>query len=150
MAIAKSRRDLLQFGCGAAFTLGLSAVAGELGPSRSFAQGTPASNAPAEDFFYRDDWFGEPWREPETVVLIHGAAGLGADDVGGINARLVEDMRHKGGERGDRPLESRGNPRPAKSRQIGPDHPKLLRHARQPSIPSPRSNECHFSSHFRK
>jgi pimeloyl-ACP methyl ester carboxylesterase len=25
------------------------------------------------DRFFRDDWFGEPWREPETVVLIHGA-----------------------------------------------------------------------------
>ena len=72
MAIAKSRRDLLQFGCGAAFTLGLSAVAGELGPSRSFAQGTQANNAAAEDFFYREDWFGEPWRKPETAVLIHG------------------------------------------------------------------------------
>ena len=70
MAIAKSRRDLLQFGCGTAFTLGLSAVAGELGPSRSFAQGTPANNAAAEDFFYREDWFA--WRKPETALLIHG------------------------------------------------------------------------------
>src|SRR6266576_7358751 len=26
----------------------------------------------AEDIFYRDDWFGEPWRKPETVILIHG------------------------------------------------------------------------------
>jgi len=25
-----------------------------------------------EDFFYRDDWLGEPWRKPEPVVLIHG------------------------------------------------------------------------------
>jgi pimeloyl-ACP methyl ester carboxylesterase len=31
-----------------------------------------AANAPQEDFFYRDDWFGEPWRTPETAVLIHG------------------------------------------------------------------------------
>src|SRR5262249_31081216 len=31
-------------------------------------------NASAEDFFYRDDWFGEPWRKPETAVLIHGNA----------------------------------------------------------------------------
>jgi pimeloyl-ACP methyl ester carboxylesterase len=22
--------------------------------------------------FYREDWFGEPWRKPETAVLIHG------------------------------------------------------------------------------
>ncbi|HSV23579.1 MAG TPA: alpha/beta fold hydrolase, partial [Xanthobacteraceae bacterium] len=33
-----------------------------------------ASNASAEDFFYRDDWFGEPWRKPEAAVLIHGNA----------------------------------------------------------------------------
>jgi pimeloyl-ACP methyl ester carboxylesterase len=25
-----------------------------------------------EDFFYRDDWLGEPWKKPEPVVLIHG------------------------------------------------------------------------------
>jgi pimeloyl-ACP methyl ester carboxylesterase len=25
-----------------------------------------------EDFFYREDWLGEPWRKPESAVLIHG------------------------------------------------------------------------------
>jgi pimeloyl-ACP methyl ester carboxylesterase len=25
-----------------------------------------------EDFFYREDWLGEPWRKAEPVVLIHG------------------------------------------------------------------------------
>ena len=25
-----------------------------------------------EDFFYREDWLGEPWRKPEPAVLIHG------------------------------------------------------------------------------
>jgi pimeloyl-ACP methyl ester carboxylesterase len=25
-----------------------------------------------EDYFYREDWLGEPWRTPEPVVLIHG------------------------------------------------------------------------------
>jgi 3-oxoadipate enol-lactonase len=25
-----------------------------------------------EDFFYREDWLGEPWRKPAPVVLIHG------------------------------------------------------------------------------
>jgi pimeloyl-ACP methyl ester carboxylesterase len=39
---------------------------------RALAQGAPASNASAEEFFYREDWFGEPWRKPETAVLIHG------------------------------------------------------------------------------
>ena len=46
--------------------------AGALGPVRALAQGAPAIHAPAEDFFYREDWFGEPWRKPETAVLIHG------------------------------------------------------------------------------
>jgi 3-oxoadipate enol-lactonase len=68
MAVAMSRRDLLQFGCGTAAALGVSALAGELAP----ALAQPASNEPKEDVFYREDWFGEPWRKPETAVLIHG------------------------------------------------------------------------------
>jgi 3-oxoadipate enol-lactonase len=73
-AMAGSRRDLLQFGFGTAAALGIGTLApdGALGPVRALAQATPAGNAPAEDFFYRDDWFGEPWRKPETIVLIHG------------------------------------------------------------------------------
>jgi pimeloyl-ACP methyl ester carboxylesterase len=39
---------------------------------RALAQRASASNGAAEDFFYREDWFGEPWRKPETAVLIHG------------------------------------------------------------------------------
>ena len=74
MAVTSSRRDVLHFGSGTAVALGLSALApaGALGPVRALAQGAPASNASAEDFFYREDWFGEPWRKPETAVLIHG------------------------------------------------------------------------------
>src|SRR5712675_1521924 len=74
MAVTGSRRDVLHFGYGTAAALGVSAVAGALGPVRALAQGASASNASAEDFFYRDDWFGEPWRKPETAVLIHGNA----------------------------------------------------------------------------
>src|ERR1700720_2435021 len=74
MAVTRSRRDVLHFGYGTVAALGVSAVAGALGPVRALAQGAPASNASAEDLFYRDDWFGEPWRKPETAVLIHGAA----------------------------------------------------------------------------
>ena len=69
MAVTGSRRDVLHFGCGSAAALGISAVAGAAGSVRALAQG-----ASAEDFFYRDDWFGEPWRQPETAVLIHGNA----------------------------------------------------------------------------
>jgi 3-oxoadipate enol-lactonase len=71
MAVTISRRDMLNFGCGTAATLGVSAVAGELASVRALAQEGPAGNS-KEDFFYREDWFGEPWRKPETAVLIHG------------------------------------------------------------------------------
>jgi pimeloyl-ACP methyl ester carboxylesterase len=66
MAITVSRRDLLQAGGGVAAILGVSAIAGE----QALAQ--PLNNGPKEELFYREDWFGEPWRKPETAVLIHG------------------------------------------------------------------------------
>jgi 3-oxoadipate enol-lactonase len=72
MAVTSSRRDMLHFGCGAAAAIGASAVAGALGPVPADAQGASASNP--SDLFYREDWFGEPWRKPETAVLIHGNA----------------------------------------------------------------------------
>jgi pimeloyl-ACP methyl ester carboxylesterase len=66
---------VLHFGCGAAAALGVSGLApAALGPVPAVAQGAAAGNASAEDFFYREDWFGEPWRKPETAVLIHGNA----------------------------------------------------------------------------
>jgi 3-oxoadipate enol-lactonase len=74
MALTSSRRDVLHFGFGTAAALGVSTAAGALGPVGALAQGAPASNASAEDYFYREDWFGEPWRKPETAVLIHGNA----------------------------------------------------------------------------
>jgi 3-oxoadipate enol-lactonase len=74
MAVTSSRRDVLRFGCGTAATIGVSTVAGALGPARAVAQGASAGNAPAEDLFYREDSFGEPWRKPEAAVLIHGNA----------------------------------------------------------------------------
>jgi 3-oxoadipate enol-lactonase len=71
MAITVSRRDLMQFGYGTAATLAVSAVAGGLASGRARAQGAPG-DVSKEDLFYRDDWFGEPWRKPEAAVLIHG------------------------------------------------------------------------------
>ena len=68
MAVTMSRRNLLRAGYGAAAAFGVSAIAGRSTPA--FAQ--PASNEPKEDLFYREDWFGEPWRKPEAAVLIHG------------------------------------------------------------------------------
>jgi pimeloyl-ACP methyl ester carboxylesterase len=73
MAATNSRRDVLHLGCATAVAVGASVLA----PAQSLAQGAPARNPPAEDFFYRDDWFGEPWRTPETAVLIHGNAESG-------------------------------------------------------------------------
>src|SRR5215467_7105585 len=74
MVVTSSRREALRFGCSTAAALGVSALTGALGPVQAVAQGGSASNASAEDFFYREDWFGEPWRKPETAVLIHGNA----------------------------------------------------------------------------
>jgi 3-oxoadipate enol-lactonase len=72
MAVTSSRRDVLHLGAAAAFGVSALASADALGPVRALAQGAPAPHAPAEDFFYREDWFGEPWRKPEAAVLIHG------------------------------------------------------------------------------
>jgi len=66
MATTISRRGLLQAGCGTAATLGVSALAA----APALAQA--ASNQAKEDLFYREDWFGDPWRKPEAAVLIHG------------------------------------------------------------------------------
>jgi 3-oxoadipate enol-lactonase len=72
MSVMNSRRDLLRFGCGTAATLGVSAAMGGLAPGRALAQGRSASNPASEELFYREDWFGEPWRKPEVAMLIHG------------------------------------------------------------------------------
>ena len=74
MVFTASRRDVLHLGCGTAVALGVAAGTDVLGPVRAPAQGAAPSNPSAEDFFYREDWFGEPWRKPETAVLIHGNA----------------------------------------------------------------------------
>jgi pimeloyl-ACP methyl ester carboxylesterase len=65
---------MLHFGAGTGTAIGVSALASALAPVRADAQGVSVNNASAEDFFYREDWFGEPWRKPETAVLIHGNA----------------------------------------------------------------------------
>jgi 3-oxoadipate enol-lactonase len=57
-----NRRDLMQAAVA-------GAAASIAAPSLAHAA---AANPPQEDMFYREDWFGEPWRTPETAVLIHG------------------------------------------------------------------------------
>ena len=75
MSLRISRRDLLHAGGGTAAALVITAVAGESVVGGAFAQSVPVrsiSRDYKEDLFYREDWLGEPWRKPETAVLIHG------------------------------------------------------------------------------
>ena len=67
MSATISRRNLLQIAGGAAATFGLSTVAAELAPVRAFGQSAPVRSVKddyKEDFFYREDWLGEPWQQP--------------------------------------------------------------------------------------
>src|SRR6266849_928316 len=55
--------------------VGFSTVADKLTSETMRAQSLPVRGVKdeyKEDFFYREDWLGEPWRKPEPVVLIHG------------------------------------------------------------------------------
>jgi 3-oxoadipate enol-lactonase len=72
MPDTNSRRDVLRLGCATAATIGGSAVVGVLASARALAQGRPTNSVSTEDVFYREDWFGEPWRKPEVAMLIHG------------------------------------------------------------------------------
>jgi 3-oxoadipate enol-lactonase len=63
-----SRRNVLA-------ALGFSALASQLTSEMLHAQSLPVRAVKddyKEDFFYREDWLGEPWRTPEPAVLIHG------------------------------------------------------------------------------
>jgi 3-oxoadipate enol-lactonase len=54
---------------------GFSAAASKFTSQIALAQSLPVRSVKddyKEDFFYREDWLGEPWRKPEPVVLIHG------------------------------------------------------------------------------
>jgi 3-oxoadipate enol-lactonase len=68
MSVTNSRRDVLRFGCGTALSAAMVGLASEHAP----AQGRPTGSVAPEELFYREDWFGEPWRKPETAMLIHG------------------------------------------------------------------------------
>jgi pimeloyl-ACP methyl ester carboxylesterase len=56
-------------------TLFRAAVAGAFTPQAAGAQSLPVrslKDGDTEDLFYREDWLGEPWRSPQSAVLIHG------------------------------------------------------------------------------
>ena len=63
MTSGLNRRDLMQ-------ALAVGATAATITAPVSVQ--AAAIDAPPEDHFYRDDFFGEPWRTPEPAVLIHG------------------------------------------------------------------------------
>ena len=67
MPTGVSRRGFLHTGTATAAMLGLSAV--DALPAKAQVRGQCEST---DDLYYRDDWFGEPWRNPESAVLIHG------------------------------------------------------------------------------
>jgi 3-oxoadipate enol-lactonase len=50
----------------------LAAGATGLATAPAFAQEAHARPADRQELFYREDWFGEPWRKPEAALLIHG------------------------------------------------------------------------------
>ena len=67
MTITVSRRSVLKTTC----AVGVAVAGTGVVPTAAAETSSPT------DGFFRDDWFGEPWRNPEAVVLIHGALESG-------------------------------------------------------------------------
>ena len=67
-----SRRVLLNAGSTTTAMLGLAAFADAAGYTAVAAQPAVRCAGAADDPYVREDWFGEPWRQPETAILIHG------------------------------------------------------------------------------
>jgi 3-oxoadipate enol-lactonase len=67
-----SRRDVLHAGTGATAVVAVSALTGGGAQAQSIATAGPQCGSATEELFYREDWFGEPWRKPDTAILIHG------------------------------------------------------------------------------
>jgi pimeloyl-ACP methyl ester carboxylesterase len=70
---------MLHLGAGTAAALGASVLSGELS---ALAQAAKPSQplvpaGPGVQLFYRDDSIGDPWRNPEPVMLIHGVGESG-------------------------------------------------------------------------
>jgi pimeloyl-ACP methyl ester carboxylesterase len=91
-----SRRAMLGMGC----AVGVSSLAAGVAAADDTAAAGRQTEAPpsASPFdpqgglFYRDDWLGEPWRTPETVLLIHGAYESGIAWFGWV-PRLAQEFR---------------------------------------------------------
>ena len=75
MSRTMSRREVLRLGGGVAATAAFPVLDGTPASAALRTQSAPVrlvGDEYREDFFYREDWLGEPWRMPEPVVLIHG------------------------------------------------------------------------------
>ena len=91
-----SRRALLGMGC----AVSVSSLAASVADAGDTAAAGPQTEAPSSaspfdpqgGLFYRDDWLGEPWRTPETVLLIHGAYESGIAWFGWV-PRLGQEFR---------------------------------------------------------
>jgi pimeloyl-ACP methyl ester carboxylesterase len=70
MRITVSRRSVLKTGWAFGTAVSGAGLVATV-PAAAQSLGEPT------DRFFRDDWFGEPWREPEAVVLLHGALESG-------------------------------------------------------------------------
>ena len=73
MARTMTRRSVLKSSCAAGAAVAGAGAGIVATPATADAQ--PAA-APTDRYF-RDEYFGEPWRTPQAVVLIHGALESG-------------------------------------------------------------------------
>src|SRR6185436_7697906 len=85
-----------------AATVGVSAMMGGAVPplraadqrSTDASRDGTANRATGESdaLFYREDWLGEPWRKPDTVLLIHGVYESGIAWYGWV-PRMAQEFR---------------------------------------------------------
>ena len=99
MTDAISRRGLLNRSYRAATALGISTIAGELASAgNGTAEGlnAEASSIVSIDstlqLYYKDDWLGAPWLNPEPALLIHGAGESSAAWFGWV-PRMGQEFR---------------------------------------------------------
>jgi 3-oxoadipate enol-lactonase len=103
MADFISRRGMLHQSVRTVTALGISSMASELTPVFAAAQNAPADRTDARpaptipialglDLYYREDWLGKPWLNPEPVLFIHGVGESGAAWFGWV-PRMAQEFR---------------------------------------------------------
>ena len=68
MPVTRSRRDVLNFGCGTAAAIGACAVATSLAPVPAAAQGASAGNPATDDFRMYYEWGAAVTIEPPDLT----------------------------------------------------------------------------------